>query len=276
LIKDEAEIALMQKAADISAAAHVKAMKSAKPGMGEHEIESIVESYFRTKGADGPAYTSIVGAGANACILHYIENNGVMKDGDLLLIDAGAEVEGYAADITRTFPVNGRFTEPQRAIYDVVLETQKACCEITTVGSTNVKRQTLAIEMLTEGMVRIGLLKGNPKDLIKQKTYLKYFMHGLGHYLGLDVHDAGRYFSDNQVKNSRPFAAGTVLTVEPGIYVPANDMTAPEKFRGIGIRIEDDVLVTADGFRNLTSKVPKEAEEIEELMAGKKAKSARN
>src|SRR5262249_32026785 len=141
-------------------------------------------------------------------------------------------------------------------------------------GSSNVKRQTLATEMLTEGMVKIGLLKGNPKDLIKKKAYLKYYMHGLGHYLGLDVHDAGRYFSDNQVKNSRTFEPGMVLTVEPGIYVPADAKDAPAKYRGIGIRIEDDVMVTADGHRNLTTRVPKEAEEIEELMAGKKAKAA--
>jgi Xaa-Pro aminopeptidase len=274
LVKSEAEMALMQKAADISCAAHVKAMKMAKPGLGEHEIEAMMESYFRQKGGSGPAYTSIVGAGANACILHYIENNGVMNDGELLLIDAGAEVEGYAADITRTFPVNGKFSPAQRDIYDIVLETQKACCEITTAGSSNVKRQQLATEMLTDGMARIGLLKGNSKDLIKKKAYLKYYMHGLGHYLGLDVHDAGRYFSDNQVKNSRPFEPGMVLTVEPGIYVPADDKNAPPKYRGIGIRVEDDVMVTADGHRNLTSKVPKEVEEIEELMAGKKAKAA--
>jgi Xaa-Pro aminopeptidase len=274
LIKDDAEAALMQKAADISAAAHVKAMKMAKPGMGEHEIEAMMESYFRQKGAVGPAYTSIVGAGANATILHYIENNGTLGDGELLLIDAGAEYDGYAADITRTFPVNGKYSPAQRDIYDIVLETQKACCEITTAGSSNVKRQQLAVEMLTEGMVRIGLLKGKPKDLIRKKTYLKYYMHGLGHYLGLDVHDAGRYFSDNYVKNSRPFEAGMVLTVEPGIYVPADDKTAPPKYRGIGIRVEDDVLITKEGNINLTSKVPKEREEIEELMNSKKAKAA--
>ncbi|HEV7644680.1 MAG TPA: aminopeptidase P N-terminal domain-containing protein [Pyrinomonadaceae bacterium] len=274
LIKDDAEAALMQKAADISAAAHVKAMKMAKPNMGEHEIEAMMESYFRQKGAVGPAYTSIVGAGANATILHYIENNGTLGDGELLLIDAGAEYDGYAADITRTFPVNGKYSPAQRDVYDIVLETQKACCEITRVGSSNVKRQQLAIEMLTEGMVKIGLLKGKPKDLIRKKTYLKYYMHGLGHYLGLDVHDAGRYFSDNYVKNSRPFEAGMVLTVEPGIYVPADDKTAPPKYRGIGIRVEDDVLITKDGNINLTSKVPKEREEIEDLMSKGKAKAA--
>ncbi len=275
LIKNDEEIALMQKAADISAAAHVKAMKTAKPGMGEFEIEALLEAYFRQKGGVGPAYTSIVGAGANACILHYIENNGRLKEGDLLLIDAGAEVEGYAADITRTFPVGGRYSPAQRDIYDVVLETQKACCEITKVGSSNVKRQELAIEMLTEGMVRIGLLKGKPKDLIKKKAYKKYYMHGLGHYLGLDVHDAGRYFSDTRVKKSRPFEAGMVLTVEPGIYVPPDDRSAPPKYRGIGVRVEDDVLITKDGNVNLTSKVPKEREEIEELMNKGKAKAAK-
>jgi Xaa-Pro aminopeptidase len=270
LHKSDDEAALMQKAADISCAAHVKAMKMAKPGMGEHELEAMMEGYFRQKGAVGPAYTSIVGGGANATILHYIENNGTLKDGDLLLIDAGAEYDGYAADITRTFPINGKFSPAQRDIYDIVLETQKACCEITKVGYSNVKRQQLAIEMLTEGMARIGLLKGKPKDLIRKKAYLKYYMHGLGHYLGLDVHDAGRYYSDNQIKNSRPFAAGMVLTVEPGIYVPADDKTAPPKYRGIGVRVEDDVLITADGNVNLTTKVPKEREEIEELMNKKK------
>jgi Xaa-Pro aminopeptidase len=199
--------------------------------------------------------------------LHYVENNQVLNDGDLLLIDAGCEYQGYASDITRTFPVNGKFTEAQREVYDVVLDVQLQCIEATKIGTTVKQRQDLSIELLTEGMKKIGLLKGKTKDLIKKKAYMKYYMHGVGHYLGLDVHDAGRYFSDQQAKNSRPFEVGMVLTVEPGIYVPADDKSAPSKYRGIGIRIEDDVLVTETGNVNLTAKVPKGVEEIEEIMA---------
>ena len=220
----------------------------------------------RDNGAAGVAYNSIVGGGANATILHYVENNAPLRDGDLLLVDAGAQYKGYASDITRTFPVSGRFTKPQREVYDIVLETEIACLEATVTGTTIKERQKLSIEMLTEGMKQLGLLKGKTKDLIKKKAYEKYYMHGVGHYLGLDVHDAGRYFTDSKAKNSRPFAAGMVLTVEPGIYVPPDAKDAPAKYRGIGVRIEDDVLVTESGNVNLTAKVPKHAEEIEELM----------
>ncbi|MDI1243443.1 MAG: M24B family metallopeptidase, partial [bacterium] len=189
-----------------------------------------------------------------------------LKDGDLILIDAGAEYKGYASDITRTFPVNGKYTPAQREVYDVVLDVQEKCIEYTKTGNTVRGRQEYSIELLTDGMVKLGLLKGKTKDLIKKKAYMKYYMHGVGHYLGLDVHDAGRYFTDQTAKNSRPFAPGMVLTVEPGIYVPPNDKDAPAKYRGIGIRIEDDVLVTENGNHNLTSKVPKNADEIESLM----------
>jgi Xaa-Pro aminopeptidase len=270
LFKTADEVALMQKAADISVAAHIKAMKRARPGVTEFEIEALLEGHFREKGGSGPAYNSIVGGGANACILHYIENSAPLRDGDLLLIDAGAEYAGYAADITRAFPVNGKFSPAQRDIYQIVLETQKACCELTVTGSSNKKRQDTAIEMLTEGMVRIGLLKGKPKELIKKQAYRKYYMHGLGHFLGLDVHDMGRYFSDSHAKNARPFAPGMALTVEPGIYVAPDEKSAPPKYRGIGVRIEDDVLVTENGHHNLTAKAPKEIEEIEELMSKSK------
>jgi Xaa-Pro aminopeptidase len=267
LHKTPEEVALMQRAADISAEAHVLAMQQCRPGMNEGQIESIIEHHFRMNGASGVAYNSIIGGGENATILHYVENNRDLKSGDLLLIDAGCEFEGYAADITRTFPVNGKFTQAQRDIYDVVLETEIACLEATRIGMSPVKRQDLSIEMLTEGMKKIGLLKGKTKELIKKKAYFKYYMHGVGHYLGLDVHDAGRYFTDQRAKDSRPFEAGMVLTVEPGIYVPADDKDAPAKYRGIGIRIEDDVLITESGNVNLTAKVPKHAEEIEEIMA---------
>jgi Xaa-Pro aminopeptidase len=241
-------------------------MKKTKPGMNEYQVEAIIENYFKDNGAAGVAYNSIVGGGANACILHYVENNAPLKDGDLLLVDAGAHYQGYASDITRTFPVNGRFTKPQREVYDIVLDVEIACLEATKTGTTIKERQKLSIEMLTEGMKQLGLLKGKTKDLIKKKAYEKYYMHGVGHYLGLDTHDAGRYFSDHQAKESRPFAPGMVLTVEPGLYIPPDDKDAPSKYRGIGIRIEDDVLVTADGNVNLTASCPKQAEEIEELM----------
>ncbi len=266
LHKTEDEIQHMQTAATISADAHTLAMKKVKPGMNESQVEALMESYMRSKGASGVAYNSIIGGGDNATILHYVENSMPLKDGDLILIDAGAEYQGYAADITRTFPVNGKFTKAQRVVYDVVLDVQMKCIEYTKAGNTVRGRQNYSIELLTEGMQKLGLLKGNTKDLIKKKAYMKYYMHGVGHYLGLDVHDAGRYFTDQQARNSRPFAPGMVLTVEPGLYIPPDDKTAPAKYRGIGVRIEDDVLVTEDGNRNLTSKVTKDPDEIESIM----------
>jgi Xaa-Pro aminopeptidase len=275
LHKTEEEVEKMAKAGEIAAEAHILAMQSCKPGMNELQIESIIEHYFRMNGAVGVAYNSIVGGGENATILHYVENNAELKDGDLLLIDAGCEYKGYASDITRTFPVNGKYTKAQAEVYEVVLETQKACIEATKTGTTVKERQDLSIEMLTEGMKKLGLLKGATKKLIKDKKYEAYYMHGVGHYIGMDVHDAGRYFTDQKSKNSRPFEPEMVLTVEPGIYVPIDAKKAPAKYRGIGIRIEDDVLVTEDGNRNLTSKVPKEIEEIEDLMNKGKAKSAK-
>lgn len=277
LHKTDEEVELMATAGRIAAEAHILAMKKCKPGMNESEIESIIEHHFRMNGANGAAYNSIVGGGENATILHYVENNAELKDGDLLLIDAGCEYRGYASDITRTFPVNGKYTKAQKEVYEVVLETQKACIEATKTGTTIKERQDLSIEMLTEGMKKLGLLKGATKTLIKNKKYEKYYMHGVGHYIGMDVHDAGRYFTDQTGKDSRPFEPGMVLTVEPGIYVPSDAKDAPAKYRGIGIRIEDDVLVTEDGNRNLTSKVPKEIEEIEDLMnkGKRKAKSAK-
>ncbi|HMO79278.1 MAG TPA: Xaa-Pro aminopeptidase [Pyrinomonadaceae bacterium] len=267
LHKTPEEVELMQTSANIAAEAHILAMKKVKPGMNEGQVEALMEAYMRDKGASGVAYNSIVGGGENATILHYVENNAELKDGDLLLIDAGAEYQGYASDITRTFPVNGKFTQAQREVYDVVLDVQEKCIDYTKTGNTVKGRQEYSIELLTEGMVKLGLLKGKTKDLIKKKAYMKYYMHGVGHFLGLDVHDAGRYFTDQEAKNSKPFAPGMVLTVEPGIYVPADDKTAPAKYRGIGIRIEDDVLVTEDGNRNLTAKVTKDPDEIEAIMA---------
>ena len=270
LHKTDEETEYMQRAATIAAEAHILAMKKVRPGMNEGQVESLMEAYMRDKGASGVAYNSIIGGGENATILHYVENNAPLKDGDLILIDAGAEYNGYASDITRTFPVNGKYTKAQREVYDVVLDVQEQCIEFTKTGNTVKARQEFSIELLTEGMKKLGLLKGSTKDLIKKKEYMKYYMHGVGHYLGLDVHDAGRYFTDQQARNSKPFAPGMVLTVEPGLYIPPDDKSAPAKYRGIGIRIEDDVLVTEDGNRNLTSKVPKDPDEIEALMAKSK------
>lgn len=270
LHKSEEEVAMMQTAADIAVDAHILAMKSVKPGLNELQVEAMMEARMRDKGASGVAYNSIIGGGDNATILHYVENNMPLKDGDLILIDAGAEYKGYASDITRTFPVNGKYTPAQREVYDVVLDVQQKCIDFTVVGNTHQQRQEYSIELLTEGMKQLGLLKGKTKDLIKKKSYLKYYMHGVGHWLGLDVHDAGRYFVDQQAKKSRPYAAGMALTVEPGIYVPPDDKSAPAKYRGIGIRIEDDVVVTETGNFNLTAGVPKNPDEIEKLMHGKK------
>jgi Xaa-Pro aminopeptidase len=266
LHKTQEEAEYMQTAGAIAAEAHILAMKKIKPGMNEGQVEALMEAYMKDRGASGVAYNSIVGGGANATILHYVENNMPLRDGDLILIDAGAEYKGYASDITRTFPVNGKFTPAQRDVYDVVLDVQEKCIDYTKTGNTIKKRQEYSIELLTEGMVKLGLLKGKTKDLIKSKKFMKYYMHGVGHYLGLDVHDAGRYFTDQTARNSKPFAPGMVLTVEPGLYIPPDDKDAPAKYRGIGIRIEDDVLVTEDGNRNLTAKVPKDADQIEALM----------
>ena len=264
LFKTEEEIELMQRAADIAAEGHIEAMKKVRPGMQEYEIEALVEYVFRKQGASGPAYNSIVGGGANATVLHYINNDAALRDGDLLLIDAGAEYRGYASDITRTFPVNGRFTEAQRDIYDLVLQTQIACVERVRPGQSVDELKDYSIELLTEGMVRLGLLKGEPKELIKEEKYKQFYMHGLGHFLGLDVHDVGRYHIKDEARRLEP---GMVMTVEPGLYIAPETKDIPEKYLGLGVRIEDDVLVTEDGNRVLSSKAPKQVEEIEELMA---------
>jgi len=263
VLKSPGELELMQTAADIAAEAHCEAMKAARPGMREYEVEALIERIFRQRGAAGPAYTSIVGAGPNATVLHYINNDGELHDGDLLLVDAGAEYKGYASDITRTFPINGRFTKPQREIYDLVLKAQMECVEMVRPGVTHDQLKQHSIKVLTEGMVELGLLKGDPGELIKEKKHEKFYMHGLGHMLGIDVHDVGQYYFG---KESRALEPGVVLTVEPGIYIAPTSEDVPEKYRGIGVRIEDDVLCTSNGPRVLTGKVPKQAEEIEALM----------
>jgi len=264
VFKSEEEIQLMQKAADIAAEAHVEAMKAVRPGMKEYEVEALIEQIFRRAGAAGPSYSSIIGAGPNATVLHYINNDGELRDGELLLIDAGAEYKGYASDITRTFPINGRYSQAQRDIYDLVLEAQVACVDMVRPGTTHEQLKQRSIEILTEGMAKIGLLKGDPKKLIEEKKYEQFYMHGLGHMLGIDVHDVGVYYYDKQ---SRALEPGVVMTVEPGIYVSPETKDVPEKYLGIGVRIEDDVLCTNNGPRVLTTKVPKDADEIEALMA---------
>ena len=266
LIKTEEEIALMQRSADIAAEAHREAMKAVRPGMKEYEVEALIEHIFRRQGAAAPAYNSIVGTGANATILHYIQNDATLEDGHLLLVDAGAEYQGYASDITRTFPVNGRYTDAQREVYELVLKAQVACVEMARPGVTMDALKKHSIEILTEGMVRLGLLEGEPAKLIEEEKYKQFYMHGLGHYLGLDVHDVGPYYA-RDTKEGRPLAPGVVITVEPGIYIAADTENIPEQYRGIGIRIEDDVLITVEGNRVLTSAAPKQIEEIEDLMA---------
>jgi len=266
VFKGADEIEIMQQAADIAAEAHCEAMKAAKPGMQEYQIEALIEQIFRRHGASGPAYTSIVGAGPNATVLHYINNDGELRDGDLLLVDAGAEYKGYASDITRTFPINGRYSKAQREIYDLVLKAQMACVEMVRPGTTHDQLKQRSIEILTEGMVELGLLQGKTEELIKEKKYEQFYMHGLGHMLGIDVHDVGRYYYGQE---SRALEPGVVMTVEPGIYIALDTKDIPEKYLGIGVRIEDDVLCTNNGPRVLTTKVPKHPEEIEALMNSK-------
>jgi Xaa-Pro aminopeptidase len=272
VLKSPEEIEIMQRAADIAAEAHVEAMKAVRPGMMEYEVEAMLEAYFRKHGASGSSYTSIVGGGGNATVLHYIDNKDQLQDGELLLVDAGAEYKGYASDITRTFPINGKFTDAQRDIYDLVLKCQKSCVDMVRPGVRLEDLKTHSVEVLTEGMVELGLLKGDPKKLIEEKKYMQFYMHNLGHYLGIDVHDAGRYYHKGE---SRPAEAGMVMTIEPGLYISPDTSRIPEGFNqevpaeylGIGVRIEDDVCVTENGARVLTHKVPKEREEIEALMA---------
>ena len=263
VIKTDAEIEFMQRAADIAADAHCEAMKAVRPGMKEYQVEALIEQIFRREGAAAPAYTSIVGAGANATVLHYINNDGELRDGELLLVDAGAEYKGYASDITRTYPINGKFSKAQREIYDLVLEAQMACVEMVKPGVTHDDLKSHSVEVLTKGMVKLGLLKGEPEQLIQEEKYKQFYMHGLGHMLGIDVHDVGQYYFDKQ---SRALEPGVVMTVEPGLYIAPGTTNVPEQYVGIGVRIEDDVLCTNNGPRVLTNKVPKDAGEIEKLM----------
>ena len=265
LIKSESELVLLRHAAEISARAHVRAMRAARPGLAEYHLQAELEHEFRWQGGTGPAYASIVGGGANACVLHYIENHASLRDGDLVLIDAGAEFDLYAGDITRTFPVNGCFSAAQRALYALVLEVQERAVAAIEPGVTLVELHDGVVRGLTEGLIGLGLLEGEVQARIDDESYRRFYLHSTSHWLGLDVHDVGAY---RQGGEPRVLAPGMVLTVEPGLYIPA-DADIPEAFRGIGIRIEDDVAVTASGHAVLTTAVPKRIDEIEALMAAK-------
>lgn len=262
LIKSADEIAILETACEISAEAHCHAMHGAKPGLYEWQVAAEIHSHFARYNMEC-GYGTIVGSGANSCILHYVENNAKLKAGDLLLIDAGGELQGYTADITRTFPVSGKFSEEQQAVYEVVLEANLAAIKTLKPGVSVGKPHEVATRILTEGMVDIGLLKGEPKELIQQEKHKRFFMHGTGHWLGMDVHDVGRYKLDGEY---RKFESGMVMTVEPGLYIAPGTPDVDERFWGIGIRIEDDVLVTDQGPAVLTSGVPKEVRDIERLM----------
>jgi len=263
LFKSPEELKLMRRAADVSANAHVKAMQKCKPGLYEYQIEAEIIYNFIQDGLRAVAYPSIVAGGKNACVLHYTENADQLKSGDLLLIDAGAECDHYAADITRTFPVSGRFSEPQKQLYQLVLDAQAAAIAQIKPGLPWHLAHDASVEALTKGLVALGLLKGKVTKLIKDEKYKQFYMHRIGHWLGMDVHDVGDYKLDKEWRLLEP---GMVLTIEPGLYIPADCLTVDEQWRGIGIRIEDDVLVTAEGHEILTGGAPKTIAEIESLM----------
>ncbi len=264
LIKAPAEVERMRKAASIAAEAHTRAMQVSRPGMHEYELQAEIEYVFRKRGAMGPAYGSIVGSGNNGCILHYVENDAVMKDGDLVLIDAGAEYEFYASDITRTFPVNGRFSPAQREVYEVVLEAELAAIAQVQPGRSYHAVHETAVRILTEGMVRLGILQGDVDELIASEAYRRFYMHKTSHWIGIDVHDVGRYKVGAEWRSLEP---GMALTVEPGLYIAEGSEGVDPKYWGIGIRIEDDILVTASGHEVLTREVPKAIDDIERVMA---------
>ena len=269
LVKSAREIEAMGRAVEATREAHAAAMRVAKPGAFEYEVEAEILRAFRRHGCERPAYDPIVGSGPNATILHYRKNDRRMEEGELLLIDAGGEWGYQAADVTRTFPVSGRFTKAQRAVYDVVLRAQEAAIAAVRPGATIEEVHQITVRVITEGMVEIGLLEGPVDDAIEKERYKAFYMHRTSHWLGMDVHDVGSYFvyeGEGPATTPRAMPAGAVLTIEPGIYV-AKDAKAPSAFLGIGVRIEDDVLVTDTGHRNLTAAIPKDAGELERILA---------
>jgi len=264
LFKSPAEINIMSEVAELSANAHMQAMKVCQPGMNELDLEAELKYQFAKQGARHEAYNSIVAAGENACILHYVENECELKDGDLLLIDAGGELEGYAADITRTFPINGKYTKEQRQAYQWVLEANKQAIKQVKPGNAWTAPHDTAVRILTRGLIEMGILEGDVEQLVDQEAYKPFYMHKTGHWLGLDVHDVGDYLIE---KEPRILQKGMVLTVEPGLYFAPKTKGLDKKWWGIGIRIEDDVLVTSKGYQILSKSAIKEIDEIETLMA---------
>ena len=265
LYKSRAELRLMRKSAQIAAEAHRRAMRATRVGLNEHEVEAELLHAFRKHGAV-PSYEPIVGGGANGCVLHYRANNAELRDGDLLLVDAGAEYQCYASDITRTWPVNGRWSPEQRALYDLVLAAQLDAIDEVRVGRAFDAYHEAAVRTLTRGLCKLGLLAGSVEKNLREHAYRKFYMHKTGHWLGLDVHDAGDYRIDGEYRVLEP---GMVVTVEPGLYIAPDAKGVPAKFRGIGIRIEDDVVVTTDEPEVISAAAPKDADEIEALMAAR-------
>ncbi|GEJ55944.1 aminopeptidase P N-terminal domain-containing protein [Anaeromyxobacter diazotrophicus] len=260
LVKSEPEVRALRKAAEITAEAHLAAMRDGQPGRREYQVQAEIEYAFRRRGGTGPGYGTIVAAGPNATILHYRASDAPLKDGEVCLVDAGAEYDFYTADVSRTFPISGSFTKAQRAAYEVVLDAQVKAIEEVKPGATLDAIHDATVRRLIEGMLALGLLRGTVDERLADKSYRKYYMHRTSHWLGMDVHDVGAYFLDGR---PRPLVPGMVVTIEPGLYVPPDDAAAPEALRGVGIRIEDDVLVTAEGHENLTASTPKDPDEVE-------------
>jgi Xaa-Pro aminopeptidase len=265
LIKEGDEMDLMKKAANITTEAHIRAMQSVRPGMYEYQLEAEYLYAFNKNGARSPAYNSIVGGGNNSCILHYVENNAELKDGDLVLVDAGCEYQYYASDVTRTFPVNGKFSPEQREIYSIVLEAHKQSMEQAKPGNKWNLMHEKSVEVIVEGLLSIGLLQGSRDEIIDKGEYSKFYMHRIGHWLGMDVHDVGSYKQDG---DWRPLEEGMVMTVEPGIYILDSMEGVDDKWKGIGVRIEDDIAITDSGFEILTPDVPRTIEEVEQTVQG--------
>lgn len=264
LRKSEEELEIMRRAGRITGEAHLAAMRAAEPGRFEYELEAEINRIFRMRGAERPAYETIVGSGPNATILHHRRNDRRMEDGDLVLIDAGCELEYFASDVTRTFPVNGKFSPAQRAVYETVLRAQEAAIAATRPGVTLDDVHRAAVEVLVDGLLEMGLLEGERAEILEKGAYSKFYMHRTSHFLGMDVHDVGAYHVE---KKPRPLEPGMVITIEPGLYVGENADVDPA-FRGIGVRIEDDVVVTPDGCENLTAHIPKSVSEIEAAVRG--------
>jgi Xaa-Pro aminopeptidase len=266
MFKEPAELDIMRRASAITREAHEAGAKLAKSGAYEYEIEAAIEYTFRRLGARGPAYTTIVGGGSNATVLHYVTNSEKLRDQEMVLVDAGCELEGYASDVTRTYPIGGRFTAAGRAIYDVVLAAQRAGIDQCRPGKTLVEVHAASVRAIVEGLVDLKLLSGDVDDLIEKEAYRRFYMHKTSHWLGLDVHDVGNYGSNGK---QRPLEPGMVFTVEPGIYVAADDEDANAEFRGIGVRIEDDLAITKDGCENLTESIATDPAEVEALVTAR-------